>query len=153
MFAADLMTSPAITIGPDEDVVRAARLMESCGVHRIPVVDAGGALVGIVSRADLVRVFLRPDKDIRDEVRDEVLTKEMCVDPRSLSIAVHDGIVSIRGTVERYGMIGLIESLVRRVDGVVEVRAQLTAQFDDRRIRPEEPASGGRFGRRSLRRP
>ncbi|MGW4490004.1 CBS domain-containing protein [Amycolatopsis sp. NPDC004368] len=153
VFAADLMTSPAVTIGPDEDVVRAARLMESCGVHRIPVVDAGGALVGIVSRADLVRVFLRPDKKIRDEVRDEVLVKEMCVDPRSLSVAVQDGIVSIRGTVERYSMIGLIESLVRRVAGVVEVRAQLKAHFDDRGIRPEEPAAGGRFGRWSPHRP
>ncbi|MFI5615813.1 CBS domain-containing protein, partial [Amycolatopsis sp. NPDC051903] len=127
VFAADLMSSPAVTIGADDDVVRAAQLMESHHVHRLPVVDADGALAGIVSRADLVRVFLRPDQDIRDEVRDEVLAKEMCLDSRSLSVAVHDGIVSISGTVERYSMIGLIEALVRRVDGVVEVRSRLKA--------------------------
>ncbi|QRP42902.1 CBS domain-containing protein [Amycolatopsis sp. FDAARGOS 1241] len=153
VFAADLMSSPAVTIRADDDVVRAAQLMESHGVHRLPVVDADGALAGIVSRADLVRVFLRPDKDIYDEVRDEVLTEEMCIDPQSLYVAVHDGIVSISGTVERYSMIGLIEALVRRVDGVVEVRSHLKAHLDDRDLRPDEPPAGGRFGRRSIHRP
>ncbi|MEV0071014.1 CBS domain-containing protein [Amycolatopsis sp. NPDC050768] len=153
VFAADLMSSPAVTIGPDEDVVRAARLRESHRVHRLPVVDAEGALAGVVSRADLLRVFLRPDEDIREEVCDEVLAKEMYVDPRSLYVAVQDGIVSLSGTVERYGMISLVEALVRRVDGVVEVRGHLKVELDDRDIHPDEPVAGGWFGRRSPYRP
>lgn len=153
VFAADLMSTPAVTVGPDDDVVRAVQLMETHHVHRLPVVDGDGALVGIVARADLLRVFLRPDVDICHEVVGEVLEREMCVDPRTLNVTVHDGIVSISGVVERYSMIPLIAALVRRVDGVVEVREHLKADLDDRGVRQDGPIASGLFGGRSARNP
>lgn len=129
--ASELMTAPAVTVGLDEDVSRAAKLMEERRVHRLPVVDEDGKLVGVVARGDLLRVFLRSDHDIRAEVRDQVLLHDMCLDPDSLSVAVHDGVVSLRGQVERSGMIPVITALVRRVDGVVAVHQYLTARFED----------------------
>lgn len=75
------------------------------------------------------------------------------MEPRSLYVAVQDGIVSLSGTVERYGMISLVEAPVRRVDGVVEVRGHLKSERDDRDIHPDEPVAGGWFGRRSPYRP
>ncbi|RJQ87255.1 CBS domain-containing protein [Amycolatopsis panacis] len=153
VFAGDLMSRPAITVGADDDIVRAAQLMEDHRVHRLPVVDEHGALAGIVTRADLLRVFLRADNQIRDEVRDEVLEREMCVDPAAFFVSVHQGIVTIDGAVERYSMIPLMEALIRRVDGVVEVRARLAATRDDRHPDPDVPPAGGLFGKRSIHRP
>ena len=147
------MTTPAITVSADDDVLRAAQLMESHRVHRLPVLESDGTLAGIVSRADLVRAYLRPDNEIREEVRDEVLRQEMCVDPSTLYVSVHDGVVSLDGTVERYSMIPVLKALVGRVDGVVEVKARLRAELDDRDLRPGEPAQGGLFPDRSIHRP
>lgn len=153
LFAADLMTSPAVTVGVDDDVLRAAQLMETHRVHRLPVLETDGTLAGIVSRADLVRAYLRPDNDIREEVRDEVLKREMCVDPSTLYVSVYDGVVSLSGAVERYSMIPVLKALVGRVDGVVEVREHLRVELDDRNIRPGEPAATGLFPDRSIHRP
>jgi CBS domain-containing protein len=112
---------------------------------RIPVefVDGDGKLVGVVSRSDLLRVFLRTDREIREEVREEVLRREMAVDPASLYVAVHNGIVTLNGTVERASMIPVITALTRRVDGVVEVRQQLKADLDDRGVSPVPPGPVG----------
>ena len=68
--AGDLMTSPAVTVAPDDTVERAARLMYTRKVKRLPVVDANGHLVGIIGRADLLAVFDRTDEEIRKEIRD-----------------------------------------------------------------------------------
>ncbi|MBN9743224.1 hypothetical protein DMP23_19300 [Amycolatopsis sp. A1MSW2902] len=153
LFAADLMTAPPVTVDVEDDVVRAAQLMEKHRVHRLPVLEADGTLAGIVSRADLVRAYLRSDNDIREEVRDEVLKQEMCLDPSTLYVSVHDGVVSLSGAVERYSMIGVIKALISRVDGVVEVREHLRAELDDRNIGPGVPAAGGMFPDRSIHRP
>lgn len=142
-FVADLMTSPAITVRVDDDVTVAAKLLEQHHFHRLPVVDEEGRLVGVVSRSDLLRVFLRTDREIRDEVRDEVLLREMALDPSALYVAVHNGIVTLNGTVERESMIPVIVALVRRVDGVVEVRQSLKAHFDDRGVSPTPPGQVG----------
>ncbi|MEU4524646.1 CBS domain-containing protein [Amycolatopsis sp. NPDC024027] len=142
-FVADLMTAPAVTVQADDDVAVAAKLLEQHHFHRLPVVDDTGKLVGVVSRSDLLRVFLRTDQEIRDEVRDEVLLREMALDPSSLYVAVHNGIVTLNGTVERTSMIPVITALVRRVDGVVEVRQSLKAHFDDRDVSPVPPGEVG----------
>ncbi|WP_242547900.1 CBS domain-containing protein [Amycolatopsis sp. MtRt-6] len=142
-FVADLMTKPAVTVRADDDVTVAAKLLEEHHFHRLPVVDDAGKLVGVVSRSDLLRVFLRTDREIRDEVRDEVLLREMALDPSSLYVAVHNGIVTLNGTVERTSMIPVITALVRRVDGVVEVRQSLKAHFDDRGVSPVPPGEVG----------
>ncbi|WP_020658870.1 CBS domain-containing protein [Amycolatopsis benzoatilytica] len=153
LFAADLMSAPAITVSVDDDLRHAAQLMETHRVHRLPVLGEDGTLAGVVSRADLVRVFLRPDNEIRAEVRDEVLEREMCIDPASLYVAVQDGVVTLSGRVERYSMIPVIAALVGRVDGVVEVKEQLRAELDDRSLRPDEPPASGLFGDRSIHHP
>ncbi|WIY00414.1 CBS domain-containing protein [Amycolatopsis mongoliensis] len=142
-FTADLMTAPAVTVRADDDVTVAAKLLEQHHFHRLPVVDEEGKLVGVVSRSDLLRVFLRTDQEIRDEVRDEVLLREMALDPASLYVAVHNGIVTLNGTVERTSMIPVITALIRRVDGVVEVRQTLKGQFDDRGVSPMPPGPVG----------
>ncbi|GAB3147637.1 CBS domain-containing protein [Amycolatopsis stemonae] len=142
-FVSDLMTKPAVTVRTDDDVTVAAKLLEKHHFHRLPVVDGEGKLVGVVSRSDLLRVFLRTDREIRDEVREEVLLREMALDPASLYVAVHNGIVTLNGSVERESMIPVITALIRRVDGVVEVRQSLKAQFDDRSISPTPPGPVG----------
>ncbi|MGW5718571.1 CBS domain-containing protein [Amycolatopsis sp. NPDC003865] len=142
-FVADLMTSPAITVRAEDDVTVAAKLLEQHHFHRLPVVDGEGKLAGVVSRSDLLRVFLRTDREIRDEVRDEVLLRDMALDPSALYVAVHNGIVTLNGTVERESMVPVITALVRRVDGVVEVRQNLKGHFDDRGVSPLPPGPVG----------
>jgi len=142
-FVADLMTKPAIVVRADDDVTVAANLLEEHHFHRLPVVDEEGKLVGVVSRSDLLRVFLRTDREIRDEVREEVLLREMAMDAASLYVSVYNGIVTFNGTVERESMIPVIVALVRRVDGVVEVRHTLKGRFDDRGVSPVPPGPVG----------
>ncbi|HSO52819.1 MAG TPA: CBS domain-containing protein, partial [Actinomycetes bacterium] len=80
-IAAELMTAPAVTVGPDATVAEAARLLHHHGIKRMPVVDPAGPLLGIVSRADLLKVFLRSDVEISQEIRQEVLLRSMWMDP------------------------------------------------------------------------
>ena len=142
MTAAELMTAPAVTIGPDADVVHAARMMEDRRVKRLPVVDEQGRLVGIVSRRDLIGVFLRSDEEIRSEIAEEVVLGALWIDPDSLDISVQDGIVTLRGEVETWSAADLVCRLTLRVDGVVEALNELTYARDDRHDR----ASAGRYG-------
>ena len=98
--AADLMSSPAIVIRPDEPVQHAARLMYDRGVKRLVVVDDTGHLLGIVTRSDVLGVFGRPDEDIRREVTGEVILSVFLTDPRLFDVTVRDGIVTIAGQPE-----------------------------------------------------
>lgn len=141
--ADELMTAPAITVPQDAGVAEAIRLMEDHGVHRLPVLDDDAKLVGIVGRSDLLRGFLRSDSGLREEVRDEVIKRAMAIDPDTLSVAVHNGVVTVSGQVERTGMIPVIVALIRRLDGVVDVREHLTAELDDSHLPIEEPVNTG----------
>ena len=138
--AAELMTSPAVTIGPDTSVAEAARLLHRHQIKRLPVVDPAGPLLGIVSRADLLKVFLRADADIAAEVRQQVLTRAMWIDPDTVAVEVRDGVVTLTGQLERRSLIPITVSLVRGLDGVVDVVDRLSFEFDDRTITvPSEP--------------
>jgi CBS-domain-containing membrane protein len=138
--AAELMTSPAVTIGPDAGVADAARLLHRHQIKRLPVVDPAGPLLGIVSRADLLKVFLRADADIAAEVRQQVLTRAMWIDPDTVAVEVRDGVVTLTGQLERRSLIPIVVSLVRGLDGVVDVVDRLSFEFDDRTITvPSEP--------------
>ena len=95
--AGDAMTSPAITIGPHSDVTEAARLMTERGVKRLPVIDWAGVLVGIVTRADLVRAFARADEEIEEEIR-SLVTGVFWVDVRAIDIHVDRGDVTLGGS-------------------------------------------------------
>ncbi|QXV56487.1 CBS domain-containing protein [Amycolatopsis sp. TNS106] len=141
--ADELMTAPAITVTQDVGVDEAIRRMEVHRVHRLPVLDDDGKLVGIVGRSELLRGFLRSDADLREEVRTEVVKRAMAIDPDTLSVSVHNGVVTVRGQVERTGMIPVIVALIRRLDGVVDVREYLTAEMDDSHLPIEEPVGKG----------
>jgi CBS domain-containing protein len=115
--AGDAMTTPALTVGPDADVTSAARLMVERRVNRLPVVE-DGRLVGIVTRADLVRAFNRADAEIEAEIRDRVLLETMWLDPHKVEVKVDDGDVTLTGEFEDTEV---VEAFVRRIPGVVSV--------------------------------
>lgn len=123
--AAELMTSPPVTVGPDTPLADAARLMRDRRVKRLPVVNAGEHLIGIISRTDVLRVFTRPDAEIRREVAEEVIVETFLMDSQTLAVSVHDGIVKLTGRPET-DQIGrdLVEA-VRHIDGVVAVKDNL----------------------------
>jgi len=131
LTAAQLMTSPAVTIGPDEPVQHAAFLMYDRAVSRLPVVDEAGHLVGIVSQVDVLGVFSRPDEEIRRDVTGRLAGHGFPVGPEHLRVTVRDGIVTLSGRSEA-GQAGrdVIEA-VRHIEGVVAVRDQL-GPADDR---------------------
>jgi CBS domain-containing protein len=123
LTAGTLMTAPAITIGPEATIPAAARLMNTHHLRRLPVVDEDGKLVGIVSRRDLLSVFLRPDADIMHDVR-QVLDEIPVADPKEVAVAVRHGVVTLTGTVQADGHHDLIELALRLIwdiDGVVDV--------------------------------
>jgi len=123
--AAELMTRPAITVTPDVTVADAARLMQARQVKRLPVVDDNGQLVGIISRADVLSVFDRPDQQLRDEVN-AVIAGQFALDPDLLSVTVRSGIVTVTGPVDRREVALALLGEVRFLEGVVAVRDRLT---------------------------
>lgn len=131
--AEELMSAPPICARPEWNVVEAARLMETRHLKRLPVVDETDRLLGIVSRGDLLRIFLRRDDAIRDEITEDVLRRTMGLVPSEVTVDVHDGQVSLHGTVEFRSLIPVIERLCRSVDGVVSVAEDMGYRTDDSR--------------------
>lgn len=128
--AADLMTRPAVTIGPDETVTDAARLMYSRRVKRLPVVNDDGTLIGIVTRSDVLSVYSKPDPQIRNEITEDLILGTFHCDPGRFTVIVKDGIVTVEGTPETT-QVGLdIIDAVRHMEGVVAVRDRLTYPAD-----------------------
>lgn len=125
--AAELMTAPAVTAAPDETPARAARAMAQYGVHRLPVVDEDGVLQGIVSRSDLLKVFLRDDESIAREVRSDVVALLFPDTPDAVRVEVRAGVVRLIGRVRRTTLIPMAVRLARAVDGVVGVDCELLA--------------------------
>jgi CBS domain-containing protein len=128
LSAEQLMTSPAVTIHPDAPIPRAASLMHARHVKRLPVVDPDGKLLGIVSRRDLLTVFLRSDAQIAAEVR-ELLTEILFADPASVSVRVNNGVVVLTGqpsVAERHDLIPVAIRLIWDIDGVVDVVDKLS---------------------------
>jgi CBS domain-containing protein len=124
--AGDLMTHPAVTIGPDAQVRDAARLMHSLRLQRLPVVGPAGRLVGVVSRSDVLSVFGRPDEEIRREVTQDVIADGFFTDPGRLTVTVHDGIVTLGGVLGSAVLGASIVGQVEKLEGVVAVRDRFT---------------------------
>jgi CBS domain-containing protein len=125
LTAGDLMTGPAVTIGPQKTVAQAARLMYSKHIKRLPVVDSDRRLIGIVSRADLLGVYDRPDADIRNEIVDRIAESGVSLDAGRVEVMVATGVVTIGGSVDgEDAAVGLLDT-VRQVGGVVHVRDRL----------------------------
>lgn len=129
--AGELMTSPAIVIGVWESVTTAAKLMDAEHVKRLPVVDEHGHLAGILSRRDLLRVYLRNDRAILDEVTNEVLLRSLWIEPGTVSVEVERGVVTLAGTVDRRSTVPLVVHMVGSVAGVVDVVNHLSYHHDD----------------------
>lgn len=129
--AGEAMTSPAVTVAPAETLQAAARQMSAQQVNRLPVVE-DGVLVGIVTRADVVRAFVRPDAELERLVREEVLARTaFWLEPESFEIAVHDGVVELGGRVERRSLAEAIVEVTRGLGGVVGVESHLSWETDD----------------------
>jgi CBS-domain-containing membrane protein len=124
--AADLMTRLTVTITPGDTVEQAARLMYHLRVKRLPVVDPGGQLVGIVSRSDLLAVYDRPDDVILAEITDDVIQREMLIDPAPFAVTVINGIVTIQGSPETAELGRTLVEKIRHVLGVVDIHDELT---------------------------
>jgi CBS domain-containing protein len=129
--AGELMSTPAITVHPEQRVADAARVMERHGVERLPVVDEEDRLIGIATRRDLLRVFLRTDEEIREEVVDDVLNSSLSLPSHSVVVTVHDGMVTLEGQLEHRSDIPLAVHSTYRVDGVIGVVNGLTFRVDD----------------------
>ncbi|MEU5271257.1 CBS domain-containing protein [Streptomyces hygroscopicus] len=129
--AGQLMSRPAVTVRPQDSIVDAARAMDRHRVERLPVVDEEDRLIGIVTRRDLLRIFLRPDDEIRDEVIDEVLVRSLWIGPQSVAVTVTDGIVRLEGQLDRHSEIPIAVRMAGQVDGVVAVVNRLTYRIDD----------------------
>jgi CBS domain-containing protein len=129
--AEGLMTSPPVVAHPQWTVVEAARVMEKHRVKRLPVVDDADRLMGVISRADLLRVFLRQDRAIREEIVGDILARTLRLAPPAVTVSVVDGRVTLSGTVEHKSLIPVVERLCRSVDGVIEVRSTLDYRLDD----------------------
>ena len=123
--ARQAMTTPAVTITPRRSVADAAELMLEVGIDRLPVVEAG-ELVGIVTRADLVRAFTRGDEEVEREIKEDVLLATLWMNPADVRIHVKDGYVTLEGSVEDEGVAEQILHFAQRVPGVVVVEARLT---------------------------
>lgn len=124
--AGELMSVPPVTVRPDETVSRAARTMAHRRLNCLPVVDGQGVLKGVVSRSDLLKVFLREDLDIAGEIRREVVAR-LFPDPlEPVRVSVRDGVVRLTGRVPDASLVPVAVRLVRAVEGVVDVECALT---------------------------
>ncbi|MGW6143437.1 CBS domain-containing protein [Streptomyces sp. NPDC055144] len=128
LAADDLMSSPAVTIRADATLAQASRTMAQEGVKRLPVVDEVGLLAGVVSRTDLLKVFLRGDDKIADEIRREIVSYLFPPPASTLQVEVHDGVATLTGRIHDTAMVPVAARLVRSVEGVVDVRFDLARE-------------------------
>jgi CBS-domain-containing membrane protein len=129
-LAKDLMTRPAVTIGPDATLAEAAGLMSDHRVKRLPVTDGAGHLIGIVSRLDVLSVYTRSDLEIRDEIVNAVIFSDFSLDPKSFDVTVSSGIVTVTGQAESRGVATQLLDAIRHVEAVVDVRDRISYPHD-----------------------
>jgi len=124
--AREAMSAGALTIGPESPVADAAARMIDERVNRLPVVDRDGRLIGIVTRADLVRAFVRSDEELSREITDDVILRTLWIPPESVHVAVESGVVTLTGRVENRATAEMLPRFVQRVPGVVSVASELS---------------------------
>jgi CBS domain-containing protein len=131
VIAAELMTSPAITIALDARLAEAARVMQERNVRRLIVVDGRGRIAGIATRSDLLQIFLRTDEDLRNELAGRIIPAVMPGESDTVRVSVESNIVTVAGEVNRRSDVEIVGRLARDVDGVVDVVNNLTYRWDD----------------------
>ncbi|MEU2868625.1 CBS domain-containing protein [Streptomyces olivoreticuli] len=142
--AEGLMSAPAVTIHGNATLAEAARIMARKHVKQLPVVDDEGKLSGIVSRSDLLKVYLRKDEDIAHEVRREVIGHLFRNRKPTIEVSVREGVVTLTGRLHEPTMVPVMTRLVRAVAGVVNVQLRLSEPIAKRRL-PEPPIVGPQF--------
>jgi CBS domain-containing protein len=131
LTATDVQSAPVVTVAPDAPIGEAARLMHDRQVKRLPVVDEAGHVLGIVSRSDLLKGFLRPDGEIANEIREDAIRRTLWIEADTIRVIVKDGVVRLDGQIERRSLVAVLERLVLATEGVVAVDARLSWQIDD----------------------
>jgi CBS-domain-containing membrane protein len=137
------MSHPAVTVGPDDPVKTAARLMHKRRLQRLPVVDRDGRLAGIVSRSDVLSVFQRDDEEIRTEVTRDVIADGFFTDPARFTVTVHNGIVTLEGAPGSAALGAAIAGQVGHLEGVVAVRDRFTYPVPSTPSVPSAPSDPG----------
>ncbi len=143
LVATDLMTTPPLSIGIGATLTEAARLMQERNVRRLIVVEAGGRIAGIVSRSDLLQVFLRSDEELRDEIVTKILTTITPDDAGDVGVEVRYNVVTLHGEVDRKSDSEILERLTEELDGVVGVVNLLSYRWDDSSVLPASTLRGG----------
>ncbi len=136
----EAMHTPVVTIDADATLAEAARVMAAKEVKRLPVIDGDGVVIGIISRADVVAAFTRPDEVIEDEIREDVIRRILFVDPATVGVEVEEGKIRLTGKLGTRSECRLLEELCRRLDGVVSVESELEWKVDDTKL--DERAGG-----------
>ena len=131
LVASDLMTAPPVTVSAHATLTEAARLMQQRSIRRLIVVDDDGRINGIVSRSDLLQVFLRTDEDLRGEVLDKVVPAILLDQSPSIDVEVSSNVITLSGVVDRKSDAEILTRLTRDLDGVVGVVNELTYRWDD----------------------
>lgn len=141
--ASEVMTSPAITVESDCSLSRAARVMHEKNVRRLVVVDKRGLILGIVSRSDLLQVFLRTDEELREEIAGKLIPTILVSQNKSIGVEVRLNIATLSGEVDRKSDVEILTRMTRELDGVVGVVDQLSYRWDDTGAAPTQPALMG----------
>jgi CBS-domain-containing membrane protein len=126
-----VMSSGVVTTDPDTSIYEAAKIMTFQDIKRLPVVDEDQHLLGIISRADIVSIFTRPDDIIEDEIREDLIRRVLFVDPDQLDVTVSNGVVTFVGDIGTRTEARLLEELTSRLDGVLRVESRLEWRYDD----------------------
>jgi CBS-domain-containing membrane protein len=135
LTAGGAMSSPAVTIEANGRIRDAAALMTARRVNRLPVVE-DGRLVGILTRADLVRAYVRSDDELARTIREDVLVRILWLDPARFEVGVTNGVATIRGQAERRSTAEMVGRVVAMVPGIVDVLDSVTWERDDSEIQP-----------------
>jgi CBS domain-containing protein len=143
--AGEAMAAPALTIEPTRAVHEAAAIMTERRINRLPVVE-GGRLVGIVTRADLVRAYLRTDEELERTIREDVLLRILWLDPAAFRVAVRNGEATVTGSVERRSTAAIVAETIRLVPGIVDANVDLAWTLDDRDLAPASISPEFPFG-------
>ena len=137
----ECLTTLALFALPEADHAEAARLMEKEGIKRLPVVQ-DGRLVGLISRADMLRAYARADSEVVAEISDHVMREILWIDPRRVTVECSDGNVVLKGQLETRSDVSLLVELTKRLDGVTSVADQLTFEVDNTKLEMVSPPAG-----------
>jgi CBS domain-containing protein len=130
LTAGEIMTTDVVTCRPDEVIGVVSRRMLEKEVRTLPVVD-DGRLVGVLSRHDLLRLFDRPDPEIRQRIQRILSSPLWAPEGHAVNAEVRDGVVILTGTVRYRSDAHAVSEVVRHLPGVLEVVDRIDWEDED----------------------